>query len=316
VTTHTENSVRIQAPPDLVWHVTNDVAGWPRIFPGCAAVEVLDTAERYVRFAYTGRRGLGRQGTPWVAERRLDPARMVVEGRRLEPGRFDFFTTRWTYQPTETGTRVSLTQQFRLTASAGGQDQHVASALTDRCQVELESAKAAVEALTSALTGQVLPGVDGSPVSFDTYRGCPLVVVLGNRRTQQAGHAILEALRSHPATINIPVVQVSHLAGVPTALAPMAIRHITAGYHCQLGDLGARRLTVGGSAADEADLLRIGLDWNGSVTGRFGFTDTDESPLVLVFDQRQHMIAGIRATPADTFARIRTGLAAPEPLAS
>ena len=39
---HTENSVVINAPLDLVWQITNDLENWPSLFSEYASVEVLD----------------------------------------------------------------------------------------------------------------------------------------------------------------------------------------------------------------------------------------------------------------------------------
>ncbi|MEC3974254.1 hypothetical protein [Amycolatopsis sp. H20-H5] len=161
---------------------------------------------------------------------------------------------------------------------------------------------------TSALAGHVVPGVDGTTVDFDARRGAPLIVILGNRYTQKSGHQIIESLRSHPATMSVPVVQVACLRDVPKPLQAMAVRHITAGYRGQLADLAARRAAVGAPDVDESTLLTIALDWTGEVTGSFGFSATDRTTVVLVLDHDQRLVA--RITEPAAFAAIRAALAA------
>lgn len=157
------------------------------------------------------------------------------------------------------------------------------------------------------LAGHVIPGVNGTAVDFDAHRGAPLVVILGNRHTQKTGHEIIESLRSHPRTMSVRVVQVACLRDVPKPLQAMATRHITAGYRGQLSDLAARRAALGAPAVDESTLLNIALDWTGEVTGSFGFSAADRTPVVLVLDHELRLLA--RVTEPGAFAAVRAALA-------
>jgi aromatase len=38
---HTQNEITIDAPVDLVWDMTNDVEGWPRLFSEYASAEII-----------------------------------------------------------------------------------------------------------------------------------------------------------------------------------------------------------------------------------------------------------------------------------
>lgn len=38
---HTENSITVDAPFDLVWEMTNDLENWPRLFSEYASVDIL-----------------------------------------------------------------------------------------------------------------------------------------------------------------------------------------------------------------------------------------------------------------------------------
>ena len=46
---HTDNSVVISAPMDLVWTMTNDVPSWPGLFSEYAAAEVLSRQDSTLR---------------------------------------------------------------------------------------------------------------------------------------------------------------------------------------------------------------------------------------------------------------------------
>ena len=38
---HTDNSIVISAPMDLVWERTNDIESWPRLFGEYSSAEIL-----------------------------------------------------------------------------------------------------------------------------------------------------------------------------------------------------------------------------------------------------------------------------------
>ena len=50
---HTENEIVIDAPLDLVWEMTNDVASWPSLFSEYASAEILERKDDSTRFRLT-----------------------------------------------------------------------------------------------------------------------------------------------------------------------------------------------------------------------------------------------------------------------
>jgi aromatase len=50
---HTENSITIDAPLDLVWDVTNDIENWPQLFSEYASLEVLSRDGDTTKFRLT-----------------------------------------------------------------------------------------------------------------------------------------------------------------------------------------------------------------------------------------------------------------------
>lgn len=69
---HTENSILIDAPLEVVWDSTNDVRSWPNLFSEYAAVDVLAEDGDTVRFRLTMRPDEAGQVWSWVSERTVD----------------------------------------------------------------------------------------------------------------------------------------------------------------------------------------------------------------------------------------------------
>ena len=42
---HTDNSIVIDAPLDLVWQMTNDLGNWPNLFTEYASVDILENRD-------------------------------------------------------------------------------------------------------------------------------------------------------------------------------------------------------------------------------------------------------------------------------
>jgi len=55
VSGHSDNSIVINAPMDLVWDMTNDIESWPELFSEYAAAEVLTRQGNTVTFRLTMR---------------------------------------------------------------------------------------------------------------------------------------------------------------------------------------------------------------------------------------------------------------------
>jgi aromatase len=116
---HTDNSIVIEAPLDLVWQMTNDLGNWPNLFTEYATVDILENRDdSYYLFRLAMHPDANGTVWSWVSERTLDPIAHRVTARRVEPGPFEFMDIEWTYEPTDTGTVMRWVQDFRMRPTA------------------------------------------------------------------------------------------------------------------------------------------------------------------------------------------------------
>lgn len=97
---HTDNSITIDAPLDLVWDITNDIENWPRLFSEYAALEVLSREGDSTTFRLTMHPDESGKVWSWVSERTVDRTGRTVRARRVETGPFDHMNIRWEYEET------------------------------------------------------------------------------------------------------------------------------------------------------------------------------------------------------------------------
>jgi aromatase len=140
----TDNAVLIAAPMELVWTVTNDVAGWPELFSEYAAAEILHRAPDYVRFRLTTHPENG-QSWSWVSERELDPVNRVVTARRVEPGPFEYMRLRWEYRQVGDAVELRWLQDFRMRPDAPVDDAAMTARINRNSPVQLARIKAILE---------------------------------------------------------------------------------------------------------------------------------------------------------------------------
>ena len=101
----TDNAVVINAPIDLVWEITNDVANWTSLFTEYAAAEILERNGDTVRFRLTMHPDQNGKVWSWVSERTPDPKTRTVKAHRVETGPFDFMNIQWFFETVEGGTK-------------------------------------------------------------------------------------------------------------------------------------------------------------------------------------------------------------------
>ena len=146
MTARTDNAVVIDAPLDLVWSMTNDVASWPELFSEYASAEILERRGDTVRFRLTLHPdGQGRVWS-WVSERTPDRPALTVNAHRVETGVFEFMTIRWTYEPVPGGIRMRWTQEFRMKPDAPVDDAAMTERLNRNTTVQMALIKKKVEA--------------------------------------------------------------------------------------------------------------------------------------------------------------------------
>jgi aromatase len=146
---HTDNSVVIDAPLDLVWRMTNDVASWPGLFSEYASTEILHTDGEAVRFRLTMHPDPQGRVWSWVSERVTDPADRTVRARRIETGAFKYMNLFWEYQEVPGGVRMRWVQDFEMRPGGHADDAGMTAHLNrtsreqqERIRIQIEKAAA------------------------------------------------------------------------------------------------------------------------------------------------------------------------------
>ncbi|MGC9668391.1 SRPBCC family protein [Planosporangium sp. 12N6] len=148
---HTENSIVIAAPMDLVWRRTNDVRAWPTLFDEYATAEILEEDGNRVRFRLTMHPDEQQRVWSWVSERVVDPETRTVEARRVEPGPFEYMRIRWTYEQTDDGVLMCWFQDFAMRPDAPVDDAGMVTRINANSAVQLNLIKQKLEAEAEAL---------------------------------------------------------------------------------------------------------------------------------------------------------------------
>jgi len=146
MTARTESSVVINAPLDLVWSRTNDVANWPHLFTEYAKAEVLAEEDGRVRFRLTMHPDENGNEWSWVSERVADRTTRVVLAHRVEPGPFRFMQIRWTYDEVDDGVLMRWVQEFEMRPDAPVDDAAMAENINNNSPGQLAAIKTKLEA--------------------------------------------------------------------------------------------------------------------------------------------------------------------------
>lgn len=142
---HTDNTVLINAPLDLVWQVTNDLENWPTLFSEYASVEVLERAGQRTRFRLTMHPDENGKVWSWVSEREPDREALVVSARRVEPGPFEFMNIRWEYAEVPEGTSMRWIQDFAMKPTAPVDDAGMTERINRNSQIQMDLIREKVE---------------------------------------------------------------------------------------------------------------------------------------------------------------------------
>lgn len=148
---HTDNSIVIEAPLDLVWQMTNDLGEWPNLFTEYASVDILENHNDR-RFLFRLSMHPDADGTvwSWVSERTLDPIARRVTARRVEPGPFEFMNIEWTYRDIDGGTEMRWVQDFRMRPTAPVDTASMTSRINANSRVQMATIAEKVRAAARA----------------------------------------------------------------------------------------------------------------------------------------------------------------------
>ena len=149
---HTDNEIIIEAPMELVWERTNDLASWPQLFSEYASVDILERNGATVRFRLTMHPDEDGTVWSWVSERTPDPETRTVTAHRVETGLFEFMNIRWEYAEAEdgTGVRMRWIQDFHMKPAAPVDDAGMTEHLNRNTAVQMKLIKEKVEAAAVA----------------------------------------------------------------------------------------------------------------------------------------------------------------------
>jgi aromatase len=147
---HTENSIVITAPMDLVWQMTNDIPAWTELFSEYAAAAIVEQREDTVRFRLTMHPDEQGRVWSWVSERTPDAATRTVRAQRVETGPFKYMSIFWEYLPTDDGVRMRWVQDFEMEPGAPVDDAGMTERLNASSPVQLRLIKQKVEAAATA----------------------------------------------------------------------------------------------------------------------------------------------------------------------
>lgn len=142
---HTENTVVINAPLDMVWQITNDLENWPTLFSEYASVEVLERDGRRTRFRLTMHPDENGQVWSWVSERETDRAARTVRARRVEPGPFEYMDIRWEYSEVPQGTSMRWIQDFAMKPTAPVDDEGMTQRINHNSRIQMDLIREKVE---------------------------------------------------------------------------------------------------------------------------------------------------------------------------
>ena len=143
---HTDNSIVIDAPLDLVWEMTNDVANWPNLFTEYATAEILEQSENTVKFRLTMHPDENGKVWSWVSQRTMDPATHTVKAHRVETGPFEYMNIQWFYEPAGGGTRMRWVQDFQMKPDAPVDDAWMENNINTNTPIQMRAIKEKVEA--------------------------------------------------------------------------------------------------------------------------------------------------------------------------
>jgi quercetin dioxygenase-like cupin family protein/ribosome-associated toxin RatA of RatAB toxin-antitoxin module len=196
---HVDNAIVIDAPMDLVWDMTNDVASWPQLFSEYAEAEILHQEGSTVRFRLSMHPDENGKVWSWVSERTLDRPMRQVQARRVEPGPFEFMNIRWTYEPAGSGVRMRWVQDFAMRPDAPVDDATMTARMNANTAVQMQLIREKIEDAARAGQEQI-PTVRLSEVPSNRRRGGDLRTLL-SPSTCGASAGFMGVLRLAPGEV-------------------------------------------------------------------------------------------------------------------
>lgn len=155
---HTDNAIVINAPMDLVWDMTNDVASWPKLFSEYAAAEIIERRGDTVVFRLTMHPDDEGIVWSWVSERTPDAAKREVRAHRIETGPFEYMNIYWEYRDVDDGVQMRWVQDFHMKPGAPADDDGMTAYLNHNTAIQMTRIKGLVEDAATAATAAASVG--------------------------------------------------------------------------------------------------------------------------------------------------------------
>jgi len=143
---HTDNAIVINAPMELVWDMTNDVASWPQLFSEYAAADILERDGNTVTFRLTMHPEEDGTVWSWVSRRTPDPEKREVHAHRIETGPFEYMNIYWKYDEVDGGVQMRWVQDFHMKPQAPADDAGMTQYLNRNTVIQMNRIKGLVEA--------------------------------------------------------------------------------------------------------------------------------------------------------------------------
>lgn len=147
---YTENTVLIDAPMQLVWDMTNDVASWPQLYTEYAEAEVLEQEGNRVKFRLTMHPDENGNSWSWISERVMDPDSLTVRAYRVETGPFEYMNIFWEYRQRENGVEMRWQQDFQMKPQAPVDDAGMAARINRNTPVQMDVIRTRIEEAAAA----------------------------------------------------------------------------------------------------------------------------------------------------------------------
>lgn len=151
MTAHTDNSIVIDAPLDLVWERTNDITTWTELFSEYAGADIIERAGRTVRFRLTMHPDENGVMWSWVSERTVDPTTMTTTSLRVETGPFKYMFLFWEYTRVDGGVRMRWVQDFEMKPGAPVDDTTMCARINHNSAIQQERIKRLLETAAAEL---------------------------------------------------------------------------------------------------------------------------------------------------------------------
>jgi aromatase len=147
---HTEASVLIDAPFQLVWEMTNDVDNWTGLFTEYAESEVIERDGNKVKFRLALHPDENGKVWSWVSQRVFDVEKREVHAERVETGPFEYMHIYWKYTEEDGGVRMTWKQDFHMKPAAPVDDEGMTNRINTNTPVQMKVIKDKVEAVARA----------------------------------------------------------------------------------------------------------------------------------------------------------------------